>query len=233
MSIINLISEGNRIRTLMGLPKILEVTDLETFPVDGGKFNIGYDKNWNNFDDPIKTANSDYSLTPTYAGAGGHLEGHIGIDIFGPKGAPIVSPVDGIFTSQISSGGNKIVKIKDKNDFTHWLGHLDTIDSSLKNGDVIKAGTVVGTLGDTGNAKGTAPHLHYNVYKNTYKDGQNPFTKLRDAIGKTPDNENDLEPKSSPEFLKRMEDIKKNLQSDDVYDGPNKEKDDFEIEPPN
>ena len=34
----------------------------------------------------------------------------------------------------------------------------------LAEGDVVEAGAALGTVGDSGNARGTPPHLHYGVY---------------------------------------------------------------------
>lgn len=187
-----IISESNRIRNLMGLRQILEGFELETFPVQGGKFNIGYDKNWSDFDNPESTANSDFSYSPTYAGAGGHLKGHIGIDIFGPKGAPIVAPVTGEVKLNFSNGNTVI--IQDMNGYNHWLGHLDSISPEIKDGNYVFAGTEVGKLGNTGNAAGTAPHLHYNVYKSNYYDAQDPFEVLKSSINKKPTEIKVIEP---------------------------------------
>jgi len=160
-----------------------EGKELDVFPVDGG-YNIGYDKNWDNFNDPHGTANSDYSKKPTYAGAGGHLKGHFGIDIFGERGTPIVAPVDG--KVKLHFGNGNTVIIQDIDGYSHWLGHLDTI--TVNDDEFVNAGTKVGTLGDSGNAKGTSPHLHYNVFitDRGFYSGEDPIDDLKDAIGKKP-----------------------------------------------
>lgn len=175
--------EKKQIRRSYGLSESLP--DLDSFPIGGGKYNIGYDKNWDDFSNPGGTANSDFSKTATYAGAGGHLRGHIGVDIFGPRGAAILAPVDG----KVKFGGNGLtVIIEDpETGYSHWLGHLDS--RTVKEGDFVMAGEKVGTLGDSGNAKGTAPHLHYNIYKTSsgFYSGEPPLDVLKKAIGKTPE----------------------------------------------
>jgi murein DD-endopeptidase MepM/ murein hydrolase activator NlpD len=172
--------EKNHIRKSHGLNESLP--DLESFPIDGGRYNIGYDSKWDDWSNPMGTANTDYSRQATHAGAGGHLNGHIGVDIFGPKGTPILAPVDG----KVKFGGNGLtVIIEDpETGYSHWLGHLDSI--TVKEGDFVFAGQQVGTLGDSGNAKGTAPHLHYNIYKTSggFYSGEDPLDVLKKAIGK-------------------------------------------------
>jgi murein DD-endopeptidase MepM/ murein hydrolase activator NlpD len=177
-----LISESDK-EHIRKLHKLKEAKELEVFPIDGG-FNIGYDKDWDNFSNPQSTANSDFSKSPTGHGAGGHPKGHFGVDIFGVRGTPIVAPVDGVV--KLNFGNGNTVIIQDKDGYSHWLGHLDSV--SVRDGEVVDAGTKVGTLGDTGNARGTAPHLHYNVYPTSggFYSAEDPIDDLRDAIGKGP-----------------------------------------------
>jgi murein DD-endopeptidase MepM/ murein hydrolase activator NlpD len=171
-------------------------TELDVFPVHG-PYNIGYDRSWDNFNNPIGTANSDFSKKPTGHGAGGHPKGHYGIDIFGPRGTDIVSPVKG--KVQLHFGNGNTVIINDLNGYSHWLGHLDSI--TVKDGELVAAGTKVGTLGNTGNAKGTSPHLHYNLYTTSrgFYSGEDPLNVLKNAIGKTPTGYE--QPPSSDEYI--------------------------------
>jgi murein DD-endopeptidase MepM/ murein hydrolase activator NlpD len=180
------ISESDK-EHIRKLHKLKESKELDVFPIDGG-FNIGYDKDWSNFSNPRSTANSDFSKKSTHAGAGGHPKGHFGIDIFGNRGTPIVAPVGGVVKLNFSNGNTVI--IQDKDGYSHWLGHLDSI--SVKNGELVNSGTKVGTLGNTGNAKSTAPHLHYNVYPTSrgFYAGEDPIDDLKDAIGKGPGSSN-------------------------------------------
>lgn len=173
-------SDKNHIKKLYNLK---ESKELEVFPVDGG-YNIGYDKNWDDWGNPQGTANSDFSKSPTGHGANGHPKGHFGVDIFGEKGTPIVAPVDG--KVKINTGNGNTVIIQDLDGYSHWLGHLDSI--TVNDGEFVDAGTEVGTLGNTGNAAGTEPHLHYNVYPTDqgFYAAEDPIDDLKDAVGKSP-----------------------------------------------
>lgn len=158
--------------------------DLSSFPIEGGRYNIGWDPKWDDWSNPMGTANSDFSRSATNAGAGGHKHGHIGVDIFGPKGTPILAPVDG----KVKYGGNGLtVIIEDpETGYSHWLGHLDSI--TVDENEFVFAGQQVGTLGNSGNAEGTSPHLHYNIYKTSggFNTGEDPLDVLKKSIGKKP-----------------------------------------------
>ncbi|MFC1611034.1 peptidoglycan DD-metalloendopeptidase family protein [Myxococcota bacterium] len=153
--------------------------ELEAFPVGGSQFNIGYDKNATSWDNPEH--NTDYYR----AGKSGHPGGHHGIDIFGPRGAPIVAPVSGRIVRVVSrdsgAAGRRVVIAR--GDATFYLAHLESVDENLRKGQWIDAGTVVGTLGNSGNARGTAPHLHFSCYKrNNYYNSVDPFPFLKKLL---------------------------------------------------
>lgn len=149
---------------------------LETFPVAGDRYNIGWDRAWKDFDSHNKH-NADFY---TGKGPNGHDNGHLGIDIFGPKGTPIVAPVSGRVVRigrNEGRGGNNVTI--EKGGLSYYMAHLDTVASDLKVGQMVSAGTPVGTLGNTGAS--TAPHLHFSIYKGTYGNSINPFASLMDA----------------------------------------------------
>ena len=89
---------------------------------------------------------------------------HEGMDIFAPKGTFIVAPVDGIITrvGRNSLGGNVLWLASRKTQHSFYFAHL--ADFNVCKGDTVAQGHVLGTVGDTGNARFTAPHLHFGVY---------------------------------------------------------------------
>jgi murein DD-endopeptidase MepM/ murein hydrolase activator NlpD len=89
---------------------------------------------------------------------------HKGIDIFAKIGRPVVSTTDGIvlYTGQIAKGGNVIVVLGPKWRL-HYFAHLDAVKTSFPR--FVWAGEVIGTVGDSGNAKGKPPHLHYSIVR--------------------------------------------------------------------
>ena len=90
---------------------------------------------------------------------------HGGIDIFADLGAPVVAAqagtVGNTFTDSI---GGTVVYVKDNCGWYHYYAHLNSIDPGITAGKVITAGTRLGTVGNTGNAAGKQPHLHYGLY---------------------------------------------------------------------
>jgi murein DD-endopeptidase MepM/ murein hydrolase activator NlpD len=170
---------------------------LDVFPIVGkdgttrnARYNIGYDSHWDNFDPGTGTQNSDFSVTQTNAS---HPTGHLGVDIFAPRGQPVVAPVSGevVNVGYTETGGNRVT-IR-RGDTYFYLCHLDTIPPNIRPGMQISAGTQIGTVGNTGNARGTSPHLHFSIYKNgDYRNTVNPFQYLMAAHNAARANPNDF-----------------------------------------
>jgi len=87
---------------------------------------------------------------------------HKGIDIFAPKGRPVIVPVHGIvvFKGNLRLGGNVVAVLGPKWRI-HYCAHLDRSD--VRALQFVSKGTLLGTVGTSGNAAGKAPHLHYAV----------------------------------------------------------------------
>lgn len=87
---------------------------------------------------------------------------HKGVDIFAKKGTPVQASVTGLVvrTGNLKRGGNMVLVLGPKWRF-HYYAHLNEIKTSSFS--FVKAGTVIGTVGNTGNAVGKPPHLHYAV----------------------------------------------------------------------
>jgi len=158
------------------------------FPVGSDKFNIGYDEATLGRDKILNRRdaihNSDYG-----SGDERHRKrgGHKGIDIFSPKGTPLVACVNGVVSKIRKNhrvGGNTIT-IQDKNGINYYYAHMDRLNPELKKGDIISKGEFVGTVGDSGNAKGTHPHLHFSIYDSRgYNRGNiDPWPLLSRSIG--------------------------------------------------
>jgi murein DD-endopeptidase MepM/ murein hydrolase activator NlpD len=89
---------------------------------------------------------------------------HEGIDIFAPRRTPVVAAVDGWITRQTTNrlGGNVVWLWAPSRGVSLYYAHLD--EHAVTPGTRVAAGDVVGYVGNTGNARGTAPHLHFGVY---------------------------------------------------------------------
>jgi len=86
---------------------------------------------------------------------------HEGIDFGGSRSAPIVATADGKVIKAGRNGGyGKTVEIDHGHGFVTRYGHLHKI--SVKRGQTIKKGDVIGGMGSTG--RSTATHLHYEIH---------------------------------------------------------------------
>ncbi len=103
----------------------------------------------------------------TYNAFRGDVAGnwHHGDDIFAPLGAPIIACADGIVFSVgwNDVGGNRLW-LRDQQGNEFYYAHLSAFTPLAKNGRRVKAGEVLGFVGNTGDAQGTPTHLHFEVH---------------------------------------------------------------------
>jgi len=147
---------------------------IDRYPI-AAPHNGGYDGNWSNF-----TCAPHPGHSPDNSDYGG---AHHGNDLFAPRGAPVVAPRDGVVTRSgvaSSTSGNRVT-IEDECGWGYYLGHLDAIAPGVGVGARVRAGQVIGAVGNTG-AAGTAPHVHFNVHRDgDYNNDTDPFPLLQAA----------------------------------------------------
>lgn len=126
------------------------------FPVAGKRSNIG-----------------------SYWGASrdGGRRSHKGIDIFAKKGTPVVAIADGVIVSKGNTPvGGKVLWLKSsKHAWTAYYAHLDK--HKVRAGQRVRKGEVIGTVGNTGNARYTPSHLHFGIASN--KGWVNPLPYVK------------------------------------------------------
>jgi murein DD-endopeptidase MepM/ murein hydrolase activator NlpD len=95
----------------------------------------------------------------------GYEHAHQGTDIMAPSGTPLLACERGIITKMGSDvlGGTKIW-VKGQSGTYYYYAHLSSFAEGMVDGLVVDAGTVIGYVGDTGNARGGAPHLHFEIH---------------------------------------------------------------------
>ncbi len=104
-------------------------------------------------------------IAATFGSPRGSDRTHAGVDIFARRGTPVVSATRGIVLSVREGGlGGKQVWVMGPARERHYYAHLDGWHEGLKAGDLVAPGDPLGTVGTTGNARGTPPHLHYGIY---------------------------------------------------------------------
>jgi peptidoglycan LD-endopeptidase LytH len=104
-------------------------------------------------------------IADTWGAPRGADRRHEGVDIFAARGTPVRSTTRGVVLRVAERGlGGRQAWVLGPGRQRHYYAHLDDWAPGLQAGDVVWPGTQLGTVGDTGNARGTAPHLHYGIY---------------------------------------------------------------------
>lgn len=100
-------------------------------------------------------------------GGGNRL--HEALDIMAPVGTSVVAAAPGtierLFFSE--AGGNTIYVRSTDRKTIHYYAHLDEYAEGLKEGQRIRRGQRLGTVGHSGNAEKDAPHLHFAILRTT------------------------------------------------------------------
>ena len=89
---------------------------------------------------------------------------HVGTDIFAAHGTPVRAPVDG--RVRITNGriGGLAVYVYMRDGTYFYMAHLSGLAAGLQEGQQVRTGDVVGYVGDSGNARGGAPHVHFEIH---------------------------------------------------------------------
>ncbi|SFU74888.1 Peptidase family M23 [Pustulibacterium marinum] len=116
-----------------------------------------------NFQMPVSGASSaDYHPKSFWFYPWGKSVTHKGVDIFANSGTPINSATNGfvLYSGHINYGGNFVLILGPKWRL-HYYAHLKTI--AAKPLQLVSSNTMIGSVGQSGNAKGKPPHLHYAI----------------------------------------------------------------------
>jgi murein DD-endopeptidase MepM/ murein hydrolase activator NlpD len=90
---------------------------------------------------------------------------HHGEDIFGQLGTPLLAVADGtIFSVGWNDIGGYRLWLRDKAGNEFYYAHLSAYSPFAVNGRQVKAGTVIGFMGNTGDAATTPYHLHFEIH---------------------------------------------------------------------
>ena len=100
---------------------------------------------------------------------------HLGIDIAGWKGTPIMAPAKGRVNLVRKWGAlGLVVRIRHNSTYTTEYGHL--LKSAVKKGQYVERGDIIGYMGNSG--RSTGYHVHYGLKKN--RKHVNPFPYMMD-----------------------------------------------------
>ena len=90
---------------------------------------------------------------------------HHGDDIFAPLGAPVLAVAAGtVFSIGWNTVGGNRLWLRDGQGNLFYFAHLSAFTPLAVNGSHVNAGDVLGFVGNTGDARGTPTHLHFEIH---------------------------------------------------------------------
>lgn len=113
---------------------------------------------------------------------------HEGIDIFAPRGTPVLASVDGWvrYTGERGLGGKQVwVRTGVLGGKSLYYAHMDSI--AVSSSTRVNRGDTLGFVGNTGNASTTNPHLHFGIYGRNGAVNPLPFVFERERPEQIPD----------------------------------------------
>jgi murein DD-endopeptidase MepM/ murein hydrolase activator NlpD len=103
---------------------------------------------------------------------------HKGIDIMAPRHTPIRAVTEGVVETKGMRGlGGQVVTVVGPGGYRHYYAHLEDFGPQAV-GDWVEAGEIIGTVGTSGNAAVSPPHLHYGIYTAGWR-AINPYPFLQ------------------------------------------------------
>ncbi|WP_229665524.1 M23 family metallopeptidase [Croceicoccus mobilis] len=104
-------------------------------------------------------------LTDTYTDARGAGRAHDAIDIMAPAGTPVLAASGGMIEKLfLSDDGGKTIYVRSPDGSReYYYAHLQAYAPGLAEGQAVATGDLLGTVGSSGNADASAPHLHFAV----------------------------------------------------------------------
>lgn len=107
------------------------------------------------------------SFVDTFGAFRGNVSGdwHHGDDVYAPVGTPLLAVADGlVFSVGWNAVGGWRLWLRDARGNEFYYAHLSAYSPLAVDGAVVRAGDVLGFVGDTGDAEGTPSHLHFEIH---------------------------------------------------------------------
>jgi len=118
-------------------------------------------------------------VADTWGQARSEGRSHEGTDIFAARGTPVYSATEGyVVRAGTNRLGGTIVFVVGPGGIRYYYAHLERIADGMEFGTKVTRDTVLGFVGNTGNASGTPPHLHFGMYGRS--GPENPYPLLVD-----------------------------------------------------
>ncbi|MDQ6910430.1 MAG: M23 family metallopeptidase [Actinomycetota bacterium] len=95
---------------------------------------------------------------------GGGTRTHKGNDIFAAFDTPVRAPVDGVLRYSEEGLGGNAAYVTAPDGTYYYMAHLNGFAPNLTSGAVVTQGQFIGLNGDSGNARGGSPHVHFEIH---------------------------------------------------------------------
>lgn len=88
---------------------------------------------------------------------------HRGVDLFAKSGTEIKAAMPGvvIFTMEHFGAGGRVAAVLGPSGRIYYYAHMDEIKCHMA--QIVTRETVIGTVGNSGNAQNTPAHLHFSI----------------------------------------------------------------------
>ncbi len=109
--------------------------------------------------------NGAVSFTDTWGAARSGGRRHQGVDMIAARGTPLVAIESGFIKKMGNGGlGGITIWLTGESGDQYYYAHLDAWADGLSVGQSVSVGELIGTVGNTGNAQYTIPHLHFEFH---------------------------------------------------------------------
>lgn len=91
---------------------------------------------------------------------GGGTRSHQGNDILAPMGTPSYAVISGTVSSSYGGNAGLWITLRGDDGNAYWYMHMNSVTASGR----VSTGQQIGTVGNTGNASGGPPHVHFELH---------------------------------------------------------------------
>lgn len=105
---------------------------------------------------------------------------HKGVDMFAKRGTPTPAVTNGTIKMRTVNLGGTVTYLYGDDGNKYYYAHLNGYPAGLRDGQRVERGQAIGFVGNSGNAEGTSPHLHFEIRPGG-GSAVNPYPTVRPA----------------------------------------------------